>query len=71
MGSKLEIYIAKGDILALPKERIFEDVKVAREGLELKAFNLECVPSIYTQKEYVFDIVEYSPKDLMKDEKKK
>jgi hypothetical protein len=68
LGNKLEIYLVKGDITSLKNENIFDDIKVAREGLELKAFNLQCVPSIYTQKEYVFNIVEYNPKDLKKDE---
>lgn len=67
LGSKLEIFIVKGDILSLQKESYFDEVKLAREGLETKAFNVECIPSIYTQKEYQFEIVEYAPKDLKKD----
>lgn len=66
LKEKLEIYVVKGDLLSLSKYKAFEDVKVARDGLELKAFNVQCLPSIYTQKDYQFSIVEYNPNDLRK-----
>ena len=66
LKEKLEIYVVKGDILSLSKFKAFEDVKIARDGLELKAFNVQCLPSIYTQKDYQFQIVEYNPNDLIK-----
>lgn len=66
LKEKLEIYVVKGDLLSLSKYKAFEDVKIARDGLELKAFNVQCLPSIYTQKDYQFSIVEYNPNDLRK-----
>ena len=71
LENKLEIYVVKGDIFKLQNEVFFDDIKVTRDKLEVKAFDLQCVPSIYTQKEYLFDISEYNPKDLIKDEVKK
>jgi len=71
LGNKLEIYVVKGDIFKLQNEVFFDDIKVTRDKLEVKAFDLQCVPSIYTQKQYLFDISEYNPKDLIKDEVKK
>lgn len=66
LKEKLEIYVVRGDLLSLSKYKAFEDVKIARDGLELKAFNVQCLPSIYTQKDYQFSIVEYNPNDLRK-----
>lgn len=68
LRNKIRILVAKGDYAKLTREPLFEYAKVARETNEAKAFNLKCLPSIYTQKENKFIINEYKPKDLIKDE---
>jgi len=63
---QLRILLVRGDFLKLAHEPLFKDMKVARDKHESAAFKLQCVPSIYTQKNYVFEVTEYSPEELKK-----
>lgn len=68
LGYKLRVFAVKGNLFKLLKDPILKESQMAREDLEVKAFDLKCVPSIYAQKEYKFNIVEYSPELIKKDE---
>jgi hypothetical protein len=70
LKEKIRILIVKGDYLKITQNSLFQNAKVARDAFEIKAFNVQCLPSIYTQKEYKFIINEYNPKELIKNEKK-
>jgi hypothetical protein len=64
LKEKIRVLVAKGDYLKLSKDELFTNSKIARESFELKAFNVQCLPSIYTQKNYSFFIQELNPKEL-------
>jgi hypothetical protein len=70
LGHKIKIMVVKGDYLKFTQNRLFKDAQIVREELEIKAFNLQCIPSVYTQANNKFIIQEYNPKELLKDEKK-
>lgn len=69
LRQNIKIMVVKGDYLKFVHNPLFKDARVSRNHLENKAFNLKCLPSIYTQKNYKFIIQEYAIKDLMKEDK--
>lgn len=69
LNAKIRVFVAKGNYLKLRENKTFRYSKISREGLESKAFNLKCLPSIYTQKDNSLIINEYNPNDLMKEDK--
>lgn len=71
LKQKIRILVVKGDYLKFISNPLFEYAKVARDKFEVKAFNVQCLPSIYTQQEYRFVINEYNPKELLYDKNKK
>jgi hypothetical protein len=68
-ANKIQVMLIKGDYFKFVENPIFKDSKVARQDVEAKAFDLQCVPSIYTQQGDMFLIQEYNPKELLKNEK--
>lgn len=62
-----DIFIVNGDIKPILDDGI--KAFVAREKLEAKAFDVKCLPSIYTQQEDSFIVNEYNPEDLKKGKK--
>lgn len=60
------ILVAKGNI----KNLLLQDMeaKVARENIELAALKVECLPSVYTQKDFKFIINEYIPDKIFKED---
>jgi hypothetical protein len=69
LGNKIQVMLVQGDFLKFTQNTIFKDSMVARQNVEAKAFNLQCVPSIYTQQNEFFMIQEYNPMELLKNEK--
>lgn len=70
LKDKIRVFVAKGDYLELNKNSLFSNSKVVRDNFEIKAFNVQCLPSIYTQQNYQFIINEYNPEKLVKNENK-
>ncbi|AXH16396.1 hypothetical protein CP985_03360 [Malaciobacter mytili LMG 24559] len=60
--------IAKGDINKLVEET--DNVQIAREDFEIKSFNIQCLPTIVTQRDNKFIINEYNPEELIEKEQK-
>lgn len=72
LKDKIKILMVSGNYNQIAKDPILFDTQVSRDGIENKAFALECVPSIYSQnKNYTFDIVEYNPQELLKTKEEK
>lgn len=67
LNNKALTLIANGDISKFTENG--QEVNIARDNQELKAFNIKCLPSIITQKEDNFIINEYKPDDLKKENK--
>lgn len=61
------LMIAQGDIGPYIEDG--QDIKIARKEFEIKSFNIKCLPSIVTQKDFKFIINEYNPEDLIEDNK--
>ena len=68
---QIRIFLTKGDFLKISKDSLLESIMVARDAHEIKAFKVECVPSLYTQKNYNFEVIEYNPEELKKKEEPK
>lgn len=56
-----DIYAVKGNLLNLKKSGI--PIQMARDKFEVKNFNIQCLPSIYAQDGYKFNIQEYKLKE--------
>lgn len=60
----IRVFIAKGDLSNIE----FSDyIQVARKDIELKSFNVECLPTLYTQKNFMFIKNEYNLEELIND----
>jgi hypothetical protein len=62
LKSKAAIIVVKGDMQKLFKEGVFA---YRADKALIENLNLECVPSVYTQKNNTFLINEYNPKELI------
>lgn len=70
LKQQMRILLVKGDFRKVVNMPLLSAIKIARQSDEIKAFNLKCLPSIYTQKNYSFEITEYNPEELKKEEVK-
>lgn len=67
LNNKALVLVAKGDLSKFTDKG--QDINIARESMEIKAFNIKCLPTVVTQKDDSFIINEYNPEDLKKDSK--
>jgi len=60
-----DILVVNGNIKELLDIGI--NAMIARDKIEVRMLNVQCIPSVYTQQENKFIVNEYNPNDLLKE----
>lgn len=69
LQNRADIIVINGDFKNLIAENI--EVKIGRDNIENKAFELNCVPSVYAQdNNYNMVVYEYNPQELFESQNK-
>ena len=69
LQNRADIIVVNGNFKNLIKENM--EVKIGRDNIENKAFELHCVPSVYAQdNNHNMVVYEYNPQELFENQNK-